>query len=437
MSRGPNEQQGSVAVVAACGAGPRTEAGEAATTTEAWRGSADSARGRRLARSRRGREARHAQMARVGMTMRNAMRQPDETYGRRRQGAGRRARLSVSRLARWRLPAWSVLLALCVSLIAPPGAAAQTAPRPSDSDIEYYHTDAIGSVRMITNDAGIVIAQHDYLPFGTAFGQPQPSVNQPRGFAGKEFDPETGFDYFGGRYLIAGAARFTTVDPVLRVDVASANPQRWYRYSYALNGPLRHSDPDGREVPVVVNGRFYNSGIDGTRVASGSDANWTFAKFVGIVLGGAAISPILNAGLGCVVTPSCNAAVVTAIAASAPGSGLPIVPGVGNAGNAIGATREAAVAALTGGQVSRMKVTTAFGSTDIDVLSATGAYIGVGGPGKGLDLAKFGRQLQRLRTAADQAGVEALFYFEKGTPQSVIDFTKKRLGEGNVFTFEP
>lgn len=73
-----------------------------------------------------------------------------------------------------------------------------------------------------------------------------PSSAQPRGFAGKEHDEFTGFDYFGGRYLLADASGFTTVDPVLDIDSALVDPQRWNRYTYVANRPLVWTDPDGR-----------------------------------------------------------------------------------------------------------------------------------------------------------------------------------------------
>lgn len=78
--------------------------------------------------------------------------------------------------------------------------------------IQYYHSDAIGSVRMITDATGGVVARYDYLPFGEEWGSP--TVQDPRKFGGKERDTETTFDYFGARYFSASMGRFTTVDPI-------------------------------------------------------------------------------------------------------------------------------------------------------------------------------------------------------------------------------
>lgn len=108
----------------------------------------------------------------------------------------------------------------------------------------YYHVDAIGSVRMITNANGQVLARHDFLPFGEPWGS---STNvDPRQFAGKERDAETGFDYFGARYYASTVGRFTTADQAVDVRSAMVSPQLWNKYSYVSNNPLRKIDPDGR-----------------------------------------------------------------------------------------------------------------------------------------------------------------------------------------------
>ncbi|MBV9679806.1 MAG: hypothetical protein JO185_25960, partial [Acidobacteriaceae bacterium] len=72
--------------------------------------------------------------------------------------------------------------------------------------------DHLGSVRLVTDQTGSVIARHDYLPFGeeltagqagrdASFGAPD-GVSQK--FTGQERDQETGLDFFQSRYY--GAA---------------------------------------------------------------------------------------------------------------------------------------------------------------------------------------------------------------------------------------
>jgi RHS repeat-associated protein len=122
-------------------------------------------------------------------------------------------------------------------------------------EVAYYHTDAIGSVRMVTGHGGYVWARHDYQPFGVEM-PPAGGAERLR-FGGKEHDPETGasgwqaLDYFGARYLHSGSGRFTSVDPI---PGRVGDPQTWNRYVYVTNNPLRYIDPDGRYRFAACNG---------------------------------------------------------------------------------------------------------------------------------------------------------------------------------------
>ena len=119
----------------------------------------------------------------------------------------------------------------------------------SAQTIEYYHLDALGSVRAVTDQSGTVIERHDLLPFGEEVAPPGGA--NPRLFTGKERDAETGMDYFGARYYSGKRARFTTVDPFYSWEENLVDPQRWNRYSYVRNNPLRYTDPDGRN-PLAI-----------------------------------------------------------------------------------------------------------------------------------------------------------------------------------------
>jgi len=109
----------------------------------------------------------------------------------------------------------------------------------------YYHLDALGSVRAITDAAGAVVERHDFRPFG-ADTEPLPGAGtDARRFAGEERDG-TGLDYFGARYFSMATARFTSVDPIVS-PAALIDPQKWNRYAYARNNPLRFVDPTGMD----------------------------------------------------------------------------------------------------------------------------------------------------------------------------------------------
>ena len=111
--------------------------------------------------------------------------------------------------------------------------------------VEYYDTDAVGSIRVVTDAQGHVVARHDFLPFGEELS-PQTPPHDKKLYTGQERDFETGQDYFGARYYRAEIGRFTTIDPAQTISENLTDPQRWNRYVYVQDNPLRYVDPDGR-----------------------------------------------------------------------------------------------------------------------------------------------------------------------------------------------
>jgi RHS repeat-associated protein len=137
-----------------------------------------------------------------------------------------------------------LLIAVAIGVLFTPATA-----RAQSEEVVYYHTDAIGSVRAITDATGAVIERYDFLPFGEALPSTVPETRQ---FAGKERDAETGLDYFGARHHMSGIGRFTSVDPVMNVEAALTDPQRWNRFSYARSNPFVFIDPDGRDITTPL-----------------------------------------------------------------------------------------------------------------------------------------------------------------------------------------
>jgi RHS repeat-associated protein len=143
--------------------------------------------------------------------------------------------------------------------------------------VVYFHADAVGSTRLVTDANGVVVETHDYLPFGEPWAS---SGLETRRFGGKERDSETGLDYFGARYYSSLNGRFTAVDPKMDITQAVNDPQGWNRYAYARNNPFRFYDPDGRETQLLF-GRYTNDNpfghvaiaINGVVFSYGT--NWT------------------------------------------------------------------------------------------------------------------------------------------------------------------
>ena len=79
-----------------------------------------------------------------------------------------------------------------------------------------------------------------------------PAPALPSHFTGKERDTESGNDYMFARYYNSATGRFLSPDwsakeepvPYAKLD----NPQSLNLYSYVLNNPLSHVDPDGHET---------------------------------------------------------------------------------------------------------------------------------------------------------------------------------------------
>ena len=130
-----------------------------------------------------------------------------------------------------------IITVLVTMLALPTAAGAQ-----GTEQVFYYDTDAIGSIRAVTDASGTV-SYYDFTPFGEPWSVP--STPGTRQFAGKERDANSGLDYFGARYYASQTGRFTTVDPMLDIEAALLNPQRWNRYAYVSNNPLRKVDPTG------------------------------------------------------------------------------------------------------------------------------------------------------------------------------------------------
>jgi RHS repeat-associated protein len=316
---------------------------------------------------------------------------------------------------RWLLLTLLALGALPTSLVA------QT----TTQVVEFYHTDATGSVRAVTkqvNGTWQVVKRYDFIPFGEELAaQPLPAYKFL--FTGKERDFETGQDYFGARYYGTGLGRFTTVDPELNIKDALVDPQRWNRYAYVANNPLKYTDPDGKN-PLLIGGGIgaavYGGWAIYQNVSSGAP-HWynnvgveaTKGLMVGMTLGLAA--------------PALAAADVGL------GTGTVVLDAA-----AIGKAREVFVAELVGGRVAGdAKVTLqGVGTTAIDVYGKAGEFIGVGGPAKAIDLAQLGGKLKVLAGAAEQAGVKAMYFFEKGTPEAAVRLAQKWLGKENVVVFE-
>jgi len=115
---------------------------------------------------------------------------------------------------------------------------AQTRP---DATRRWYHADALGSTRVLTEVGGTAVAGYDYDAFGAVRGQTDGGDN-PFSFTGEQLDTELGLVYLRARYYDPEIGRFTSRDQFIALwtKTSALNP-----YSYAANGPTVGSDPGG------------------------------------------------------------------------------------------------------------------------------------------------------------------------------------------------
>ncbi len=162
----------------------------------------------------------------------------------------------------------------------------KVANKGKDAGTYYYHGDHLGSSNSITTKAGAVHEHLEYFPYGETWVHKllAKAESLPFKFTGKEYDPETGWFYFGARYYDARLSRWTAVDPAL--DKYFPNPNDfdtehdyfWYleqdasaklpgiggvfnsinldMYHYAGQNPVKLVDPDGEAIfiPPAVYG---------------------------------------------------------------------------------------------------------------------------------------------------------------------------------------
>ena len=125
----------------------------------------------------------------------------------------------------------------------------------------YPSYDHLGSIRLVTDQNGNVVARHDYLPYGqevsgysgrtmAGFSIPSTSPTAPtdvtQKFTGQVRDQESGMDYFNAPYFTPALGRFNSPDPQ-NAGASLTSSQSWNGYAYVLNNPLAFTDPTGMD----------------------------------------------------------------------------------------------------------------------------------------------------------------------------------------------
>jgi RHS repeat-associated protein len=111
-----------------------------------------------------------------------------------------------------------------------------------NSNINYIHTDHLGTPQQISDDSQTVVWKADYNPFGEATVTTQTITNNLR-FPGQYYDEETGLHYNLNRYYDPQLGRYITSDPIGLQGGLNT-------YGYALQNPIIIFDPTGGSFVV-------------------------------------------------------------------------------------------------------------------------------------------------------------------------------------------
>jgi RHS repeat-associated protein len=138
-----------------------------------------------------------------------------------------------------------------------PSAQASARIEASVAEYLFYHSDHLGTVRLITDNSGTVVSRHDYEPFGVEIapyptGDEDTAKNTHR-FTGHERDANTGYDYMHYRSYGSNIGRFMKPDNITGTPL---NPQSWNLYSYVRGNPVNFNDPTGHR-PTSPKGITY------------------------------------------------------------------------------------------------------------------------------------------------------------------------------------
>ena len=155
------------------------------------------------------------------------------------------------------------------------------------SEVHYFLTDHLGSVRVVATDKDNVLERNDYQPFGKRWNTASMPVADNRyRFSGKEDQAFVGlpFSDYGTRMYDSERMRWLTQDPLM---------EKYYsigQYNYCAGNPVKYMDPNGKWIESAWDFASLLLGIDSLtdNIKSGNVGGIVVDSF-GIVLDGAAL----------------------------------------------------------------------------------------------------------------------------------------------------
>ena len=144
------------------------------------------------------------------------------------------------------------------------------------TEVRYFLTDHLGSVRVVATDKDNVLERNDYQPFGKRWNTASlPVADNRYRFSGKEDQAFVGlpFSDYGTRMYDSERMRWLTQDPLM---------EKYYsigQYNYCAGNPVKYIDPNGEDVWEINDaGEVVNHYSDETQDAfymvSKTDGQW-------------------------------------------------------------------------------------------------------------------------------------------------------------------
>ena len=147
--------------------------------------------------------------------------------------------------------------------------------------VKYFHSDHLGSTRLVTDSSGQPTFESDYKPFGQ---DANATGTEKYAFTGQYSEADIGLYYFGARWYDASLGRFISEDPIKgsMISSQSQNP-----YVYCMNNPLRFVDPSGmaigdRYTDENGNTRWFAT-VENSRGQSGLQASGGFVIYPDLI----------------------------------------------------------------------------------------------------------------------------------------------------------
>ncbi|MBO0889019.1 hypothetical protein J2P12_07970, partial [Candidatus Bathyarchaeota archaeon] len=151
----------------------------------------------------------------------------------------------------------------------------------------YYHVDALGSTRLVTDANHSIVFSDSYQAYGQ---DNSPSGTEALKFTGKPVSQTTGLYYEYSRWYDPSIGRFISQDsdPGHRSD-----PQSLNYYVYVQNNPTSNTDPTGHFLIEALIGAAVGAAV-GYGWCVASTGGWTSSECGYAALGGAASGALIG-----------------------------------------------------------------------------------------------------------------------------------------------